>query len=348
MKLNEYLDINELTSLINNGFITVREHDEFPLRILNYAKKAAGIRNDKWPDALLKSRGLIVDNDDNIVAMGMRKFWNVERTTWLKKPLIVADKLDGSLGVVYVWKGVPYIATRGSFHSEMADWANKFLDENLDYRQWLYNEPVVNSPLTPHVEIIFNANRIVVDYDYEDLVLLGYNDDRSWTPAQQEWTYPGRIAQSFQFDSLKEIFKSEYRPNAEGFVILDSAGQMKKYKYEEYLALHKAVSNMTERAIYNKMVTGDVDEFILSLPDEFQDEAQSLATRLRSAYNEKRKEFYNARVLIQVAEKQPGRKGVALHMQETNVPGWIRACVFAYLDNNMEAIEANIWKQVKP
>lgn len=344
MKLNEYLDINELTSLTNNGFITVREHNEFPLRILNYAKKAAGIRNDKWPDALLKSRGLIVDEHDNIVAVGMRKFWNVERTTWLKKPLTVSDKLDGSLGIVYFWQGVPYIATRGSFHSEMADWANAYLDANPEYREWFL--PSVG--LTPHVEIIYSGNRIVVDYDYEDLVLLGYNDDVEWIPAKQDWTYPGRIAQSYEFETLKDIFKSEYRPNNEGFVIVDSKNQMKKYKYEEYLALHKAVSNMTERAIYNKMVVGEVNDFILSLPDEFQDEANSLAMKLKDAYNEKFKEFYNARALIQVAYKEPGRRGVALYMQENNTPGWIRACIFAYLDNNMEAIEANIWKQVKP
>lgn len=351
MKLNEYLDTLELYELVHAGYVSARDHDEFPLRIFNYTKKASGIRNDRWSDALLKSRGLIVDNDQNIIAFGMRKFWNVERSTWLKKPLTVVDKLDGSLGVVYKWNDVPYIATRGSFHSEMAGWANEFLDSHPDYREWL-SAPSVNSksPLyTPHVEIIYNDNRIVVDYDYEDLVLLGYNDDVSWTPAQKNWTYPGRIADSFEFDSLKDIFKSDYRPNCEGFVIVDSKGQMKKYKYEEYLALHKAVSNMTERAIYNKLVAGEVEQFILSLPNEFQNEANELKFNLIDKFEEKMVEANEwSKMLPAAGIDHRDRKGTALFMQEQNFPGWVRAVVFASMDGNNAAIEANVWKQIKP
>lgn len=347
MHLSEYLDEQSLKTLIEGGFVSVRNHDEFPLRILNYTKKASGIRADNWPDALLKCRGLIIDQDDIIIAMGVRKFWNVERTTWLKKPLTVCDKLDGSLGVVYQWDGVPYVATRGSFHSEMAGWANEFLDKNPNYREWLTDD-TGSLLLTPHVEIIYHGNRIVVDYDYEDLVLLGYNDDVDWTPAQQHWTYPGRIAQSFQFDSLKDIFKSDYRPNSEGFVIVDAKGQMKKYKYQEYLDLHRAVSNMTERAIYNKLVAGEANDFILSLPDEFQDDAREIKAVLMQKYFDKTFEFSKYAAELSSAVDMRDRKSVAIYMQQNDYPGWVRASVFCSMDDNKAGFRLNMWKQVQP
>lgn len=347
MHLSKYLDQDKLGELIDGGYISVRSHDEFPLKILNYTKKACGIRADNWPDALMKSRGLIVDDYNNIVAFGLRKFWNVEKTTWLNSPLTVCDKLDGSLGIVYQWDGKPYIATRGSFHSEMAEWANKFLDQNPDYREWLTDETGLEI-LTPHVEIIFNSNRIVVDYDYEDLVLLGYNDDVQWIPAQPNWRYPGRVAESFQFDSLKDIFKSEYRPNAEGFVIIDSKGQMKKYKYQEYLDLHRAVSNMTERAIYNKLVAGEAEDFILSLPDEFQDDANAMKRELEEKYSAKTIEFFSYSAELSRAVDTKNRKEVALYMQERKWPGWVKASVFCALDGNSDGFKLNMWKQIQP
>jgi len=347
MQLHEYVDLATLDSLEVDGFITVRRHEKFPLRILNYSKKAQSIAPSRWSDTLTKCRGLIVDDDNNIVAFGMRKFWNVEKTTWLKKPLTVADKMDGSLGIVYQWDGVPYVATRGSFHSDMADWANQYLDYNPSYREWLFNEPVVSETLTPHVEIIYNDNRIVNDYDYEDLVLLGYNDDVSWTPADPDWTYPGRIAQRFQFDTLKEIFKSDYRPNAEGFVILDSAGQMKKYKYEEYLELHRAIFNMNEKAVYNKLVEGiDVyNSWMLDLPDEFQKEVQKLASDLLDRWDDSYNEFM--KVFMDYVHL-PSRKDVALAMNEDELPGWQRSGVFSMLDGNNMGVVKIIWDHVKP
>lgn len=348
MLLEEYIkDMDKLNQLIEDGFVSVREHNDFPLRILNYTKKAQSIRADKWPDELKKCRGLIVTEDDVIKAFGMRKFWNVEKTTWLKAPLTVAEKMDGSLGIVYEWAGIPYVATRGSFHSEMADWANGFLDSHPEYRWFLANPLKGNerTPLyTPHVEIIFNSNRIVVDYDYEDLVLLGYNDDYSWTPAEPIWRYPGKIADRFEFDSLKEIFASEYRPNAEGFVIVDSKGQMKKFKYLEYLELHKAVSNMTGKAIYNKLLVGQDDDFILSLPDEFQDEAKAIRDGLVEQWLEKYLEYWGYWVFL---DPRLPRKDVALYMRDQKWPGWIQACIFAKLDGNFDAVRLNVWKQVE-
>lgn len=357
MKLNEYVDLDTLDDLIKNGYVSCKTHNEFPLRIYNYTKRASSLGFNRWPGTLERCRGLIVDDQDNIVAFGLRKFWNYVEGDGAGMSFNTYDKVDGSIGIVYAWEGNVYIATRGSFHSEMADWANEFLarPENYDQRWWLLETAWRVPDLTPHVEIVYNDNRIVVDYDYEDLVLLGYNDDVSWTPAQPNWTYPGRIAQKFSFDSLDDLMNAETRKDAEGFVIQFEDRSMKKIKYYEYLELQRAIMNMTEKAIYNKLIVDqrDLDEWILTLPNELQPEAYEIRDALKRQFAEKYKELHMAVVTIRHGMRAAGldvhdRKALALYMQEKQIPGWMRSCMFSLKDENPRAITEALWKQVKP
>lgn len=349
MKLDEYVDLNTLDDLINNGYVSCKAHNEFPLRIYNYTKRAASLGFNRWPGTLERCRGLIVDHDDNIIAFGLRKFWNYVEGDDQGMSFSVYDKVDGSIGIVYQWEGQVYISTRGSFHSEMADWANQFLRENPEYAEFLAAPIVGSSPwYTPHVEIVYDDNRIVLDYDYEDLVLLGYNDEAEWTPAMSNWRYPGRMAEQFKFSSMRELAESEPRANAEGFVLQFEDGSMKKIKYGHYLELQRAIINMTERAIYNKIIVSrkELDDWILSLPNEFQAEAFEIRDTLLEKYADYGRQFI--RYYNTVRKLDLSRKDLALKMQAENVPGWIRACVFSQTDENYKATSATIWKQIKP
>lgn len=357
MKLVEYVNLEMLQNLIDNGYVSCKHHNEFPLRIYNYTKRASSLGFNRWPYTLERCRGLIVDSDDNIVAFGLPKFWNYKEEEDNGMEFDAYDKVDGSIGIVYAWEGRSYISTRGSFHSEMADWANDFLDKNPDYR-WFLQPPIINgcTPLyTPHVEIVYNDNRIVVDYDYEDLVLLGYNDEVSWTPAKSNWAYPGRIAAPFEYKNIRELSDAHVRDNAEGFVLVYEDGTMKKIKYHEYLTLQRAIMNMTEKAIYNKLIVDerDLDEWILSLPNELQPEAYEIRDALKRKYAEQYKTLHMVVVSIRYGMRSEGldisdRKALALYMQDKQIPGWMRSCMFALKDENPKAITAALWKQVKP
>src|SRR4051812_16154524 len=93
-----------------------------------------------------RSRGLIVDRDDNIIARPFGKFFNHGERLAAEElkslyaragkdgegkqrlpPVHVYDKVDGSLGILYWTSSGPMIATRGSFQSEQAGEANKML-----------------------------------------------------------------------------------------------------------------------------------------------------------------------------------------------------------------------------
>jgi len=65
----------------------------------------------------------------------------------------------------------------------------------------------------------------------------------------------------------------EPRPNAEGVVVRDlGTGNMLKIKQEDYVRLHRIISGLTDRTVWQHMVGGNpLDDLIVPLPDEFHD-----------------------------------------------------------------------------
>lgn len=360
MRLDEYVDLATLNHYVENNLVSVRDHNDFPLRIFNYTSKAQGIPSFAWTETLLKCRGLIVDHNNTVIAAGLNKFWNYTESEYRNQPFTCYDKLDGSLGVVYQWEGIPYVATRGSFHSEMADWANEFLDSNPDYREYLTLPTCkTNFIYTPHVEIIYKKNRVVVEYDFEDLVLLGYNhfplidifedDGMYWQPVKKEWKYPGRKAEVFHFDSFEEMIQF-IRPNREGFVIQFEDESMFKIKYEKYLDLHRAIFGLSLKKIYEHCVIGDADEFILELPNEFHDEAREMQRHVMNIWWEcynKAHDYYHGWVDHHMrSETKWFRKDLVEAMLEDSLPGWQKAAIFGLHDQDERVTNKTLWKQV--
>jgi len=277
MLLSEYLDLEDLEDCINEGYISVRDHHELPLQILNYTPKGTySFSPEEWPDAMIKCRGLIINKDtDEIVAFCQPKFWNLDPENHNETGEFYAyDKLDGSLGIVFEYDGLIHVATRGSFHSDQAEWATQFLRDpkNVNYVHW-FEDKIVGLG-TPHVEIIYPENKIVLDYEYSDLVLLGFQDGIcGWmVPEDPDYnTYPGRVAEEFFAENLSDL--DFERDNKEGFVIfyLESANKY-KIKHEHYIELHRAIFNLTDRRIWEQVYAGTHKEFIANMPNEFQKE----------------------------------------------------------------------------
>jgi RNA ligase len=129
------LNIEKIEQAIEDGWVTKRKHPEADLYILNYSP-AAQIEFHWDKDTTMICRGLIVDDEWNVVARPFQKFFTIDQLTTLRNkvyhlyglkfktmfdgPFRVFDKLDGSLGVLYPVGDKVAVATRGSFESEMA------------------------------------------------------------------------------------------------------------------------------------------------------------------------------------------------------------------------------------
>lgn len=256
--LNEVVSATELAAAVADGLVRVQRHPSLPLRIFNYTELAVYSRI--WTAATLNSRGLIVDQDDQIVARPWVKFFNhaehSDDALDLQSPVEVTDKADGSLGILYLTADGPAIATRGSFAGEQARHATElYLDRYAG--TW---EPVEGR--TYLFEIIYPANRIVLDYgSTDDLVLLGAVEIATGTsvgpldPVCASWPGPRIEVQSYL--TLAAALAAESRKNAEGLVVRylpggPLAGTMLKLKQADYVQLHRIVTGLTARRLWER------------------------------------------------------------------------------------------------
>lgn len=111
---------------------------------------------------------------------------------------------------------------------------------------------------TPNFEIIYAENRIVVDYDYEDCVLLGLVALHSGKELDRADVK--EFADFNNFNLVKRHHKSlaecvsENIGNAEGYVLTYSTGLKVKVKFEDYCRLHRILTGLNPRSVWEMLV----------------------------------------------------------------------------------------------
>ncbi len=268
-----------------DGYVRAQLHPSEPLAILNYTERA--VYAGAWNEVTLACRGLVYDTRTGaVLARPFAKFFNHGQAGAavidLAAPVRVTDKLDGSLGIlVPLPAGGWAVATRGSFTSAQAAHATAVFGERYAGR---FTPP---PGVTVLFEIVYPRNRIVVDYgDMDDLLLLGgvRIADGTVLDAAEITGWPGPVAATYPVASFAEALALPPRPGAEGIVVRCLAtGGMVKLKQADYVALHRIVTGLTERTVWQHLVDGaPLDELIEPLPDEFHEWVRVVAARIMS------------------------------------------------------------------
>lgn len=281
--LEDIVDRALLEQMIAERYVKVEHHPSEPLRIFNYTAKT---QFDKvWNDVTRVCRGLIVDADDFVVARPFAKFFNHGEVELRSSgPVEVTDKMDGSLGILYPTANGFALSTRGRFDSEQARHATALFRER--YADRFSPEPGV----TYLFEIIFPENRIVVDYDdLDDLVLLAAIDNATGRTMQSSNTgvpWPGPAAETFTYPTLADALAADPRPNAEGLVVrfLEEDNRL-KIKQSDYVRLHRLVTDVSERRVWEVLSeSGSVDDWLENVPDELYTFVTAARDDLRSQH----------------------------------------------------------------
>ena len=330
MKITDLIDPTILAADIADGFVAVTPHPTLPLFIHNYTQRAQW--ENHWTDATMNCRGLVCHADGNIIARPFKKFFNYDQLTDIPaEPFEVFEKLDGSLGIVFWYGDKWHIATRGSFTSDQAIKAESMMQ---------HISASGRGDLTLCFEIIYPENRIVVDYGgNESLVLLAAIHNESGDEVAydelDQW-YDGPIAKRYPFTSIDQI-KAINTPNSEGFVIRWQSGLRCKIKMAEYVRLHKLVTGLNVKAVWEHLKAGIPLEVMLdNVPDEFMAWVRSVAAELQSKYT-------GIAVAAKNAYKDfPTRREFA----EYHTKGPFPDLMFAMLDKKPYA--DMIWKRIKP
>jgi RNA ligase len=332
-----------LADMVGGGYIRTQSHPSLPLLIHNYTEKAQ--YENVWNAATLACRGLVVASDGRVLARPFAKFFNHGQPGApefdLDGPVSVTDKADGSLGLLFPTPDGFAVATRGSFDSEQARHATRVWRERYAGR---FTPPPGRTVL---FEIIYPGNRIVLDYgDLDDLVLLGAVDvatGRSHGPgAVPDW--PGPAVESFAYSTLAEALAAAPRDNREGLVVHFTGPDTRlKIKYSEYVRLHRIVTGLNPRVVWEALVAGTLDELLEPLPDEFHAWACGIAATL-TAEVETLVAGVERAYAETVAGLPPGwtRKDFALAVARHPQ----RGCLFLRLDQ--KDYRPLLWQQARP
>lgn len=326
--------LDALRKLQADGLVSCQRHPHAPLTIWNYTARCQYSR--AWTPETLAARGLILHDDGSVVARGFVKFFNLgeHQGPLPDEPFRVFDKVDGSLGILYFVDGEPAIATRGSFASDQAVRATAMFRER-------YADYLPPPGFTAVFEIVYPANRIVVDYGHrEDLFHLGLVSNETGLPKlllDHGWRGPqAEVFEPMPPHALAKLVK----PNAEGFVVRYAGGFQVKVKLEEYVRIHRLMFQTSTRSIWEHLAAGgNMDGILAEVPDEVFDFVREQGGKLLLAFNAIENEAKDWFKSIRGAN---GRKAFAEEAKKYHYP----SILFAMFDD--KPYQHMIWKLIEP
>jgi len=329
------LSLRILNKYRNEGLLYSQVHPTLPLTIWNYTEKVQ--YEGLWDEITLSCRGLVTDDRAVVYARPFKKFFNIEEGKHTPtSEFEVFEKMDGSLGIMFKYNGEVICATRGSFASDQAVWMSKFAKE--------YNyQNIIVDGFTYLFEIIYPENRIVVNYgDQERLVLLGIIK----TESGEELPYDDISFDGWdivnKYDGIRDYseLKSKIDNNVEGFVVRFSNGDRMKIKGEEYLRLHKVMTNLSTTAVWEVLSNGgSMDDLLKDVPDEFYGKVKEYEKSLIVQFNQLEEEYQNHFDSIRGLGIRKFFAQSALMFQHPSI-------LFAMLDG--KDISPIIWKIIRP
>jgi hypothetical protein len=342
------VDLIKLKEEIDGGWINVQKHPQHEIFIAKYSKSS--VFSQRWNDITTICRGICYDSLGNVVINSIPKFWNsfqgqalpiMERNKGLSYEIF--NKMDGSLLQVAKWNGHLIVSSSGSFSSPQVHKAAEMLLTRFKHYNfedgWSYI-----------FEIIFKNNRIVINYgDLESLALLAVRN----TETGEEMSYDDMLIKFNGWDivermgkTMEEVGAELSRPdfcNREGYVLRWSNGERVKFKLEKYMELHKVISGISEKWVWEVMSSGlNYRDSAVEIPDELDDWIKETAAKFQRTFDE-RLHFVHS-LYEEVSAVSSERKVQAQYVLSKHKPN--ARFVFGLLDG--KDISHMIWQSLEP
>jgi len=240
-------------------------------------------------------RGIILDesNDWKVIARPFDKFFNSGEP--LAAPIDwnsarVQEKLDGSLMILYAYKGEILIASSGTPDASgpVGDTGMTFAD--LFWQIWKDLGYLIFDHVDPRYTYMFELmtkhNRVVVMHEKPRLVLIGirnpltgeeYDLTKSLMPFQDRF----ETVKEFNHKNLDQIissFESQTGLEQEGYVVRDHLFRRNKIKHPKYVLMHQMVGSLTKKRILECVRTGETMEVLAYFP-EWRDEFDEISVK---------------------------------------------------------------------
>lgn len=280
------------------------------------------------------SRGLVTDKNGTIISRCMPKFFNYSenKTKIPNLPFKVMEKMDGSLIHIAAVNNKFLITSRGSFDNEYIDAAKEIL-KGLTWTGL--------ADYTFALELIHPVSRVVLDYAGEKMLYLLaiINTDTGEELELDVADFGFPVVPSIRADSITDLPEL---PNKEGWVVRWEDGTRVKIKNSEYVRLHRLITGINEKHIWEVLKEGgSIDAIIDNVPDEFFKFVKQTSDRLKEQYQTLEDQAFDAILSCRDIED---RKEFA-SIVKTYRPE-LHPIIFAMKDG--KPYEQRIWKQLEP
>ena len=334
-----------------DGLLMKQIHPTKDLYIWNYTPKVQ--YESLWDDITMQCRGLITNSKGDIVAKPFGKFFNYEEVInkdlipWDSEYAYVQEKMDGSLGILFNYDDEWIMATRGSFTSEQSIRGFEILKSKYDLSKFVKGFTYLS-------EIIYSENRIVVSYEQDKITFLSVTSpegELNWRTARAIFhsseIKEDDIVESTMITFGKEtfdVYKKLNTPNREGFVIRFYPSNFRmKIKFEEYIRLHRILTNVSNINIWESLKDNiSFDEILDKVPDEFYNWVRDTRNELINQYEKIEKEY---KWIFKVINRSPNcedRTVFAEYAKKYKYP----YLLFSMLDG--KDYSSKIWKLIRP
>lgn len=230
--------------------VRVNHSKRYPgLSVLKY--RNAAMWDCAWDEILVELRGLVVDQDYNIVSRPFKKMFSrcepnngVSPVDFPRDELVsVIRKVNGFMAAATMYQGKLLVSTTGSLDSEYVTLAEKYLNERICLDQlkegWTYLFEIC-AKSDPHIIVetegvhyLGKRNIQTGEYIYDHFEIHNV-----WCPVRLTCIW-------------SELVKELDSFNHEGFVAYDSSGNALKMKTPFYLTLKKLARMKPERLTKN-------------------------------------------------------------------------------------------------
>ena len=334
-KLNEYYE---------KGLLRKQDHPTLDLTVWNYSAEVQYSR--AWDEITMLCRGLVTNSKGEIVARAFRKFFNYEEygdggfdlKLIPNESFEVYEKMDGMLIILFYYQDTWVVASRGSFISDASIKARELLGK--------YNLELLDKTKTYAFELISFGFKIVIDYPFEDLVMLACFDAKTGDEIDiQTPLYMDNFRVVKRYNGIADYhsLKSTITDDQEGRVVRFKSGFRMKMKGTEYLRLHRIVTQVSNIDIWEHLKDGiPLTDILDNVPDEFYswvtDTVDSLTSMFEITKNVCEQKFYNT-VSTDMTRKEAAMAILALHRN-------YHALLFSLYDGR--DISEMIWKRLRP
>lgn len=252
---------------LNKNLVTVKDSVKFPqYRVVKYKRKV--FYDDLWNDFLLECRGLVLDQDNNVVSRPLKKIFNygVEaRAPRISdnKYVLATRKINGYMLAATIHNDQLVVSTTGSLDSWFADYGRNIIQSNTPLLENILKK---NQNYTYIFEVSAQEDPHIITEE-NGLYLIGARDKITGELDTIEIPYLSntlkfcevfRLKQvpimELQFSELKEQVKIAKH---EGFVFYTVDGISSKIKSPYYLT-----KKMLMRSKMDKILSKDAKEYI--------------------------------------------------------------------------------------